>query len=106
MTPKTALRFPVATLLALALIAVLAATAQADQGTVLKWSQRPGYLVDPLDMNISGENIPSDVDWNALNAASPTQPPPDPNWIIADDFRDSFNTPAVTLRKSRFIRIR
>ncbi len=91
-------RLSITALTAFAFVIMWGAPAQADQGTVLKYSQLPGYLIDPLDMLISGENIPSDVDWNALNAASPTQPPPQPNWIIADDFRDPFNTPVLTVR--------
>jgi len=91
-------RLSITALIAFAFVLVCGASAQAGVGTVSKYSQRPGYLVDPLDMLISGENIPSDVDWNALNNAIPTAPPPDPNWIIADDFRDPFNTPVLTVR--------
>jgi len=49
-------------------------------------------------MLLSGENIASDVDWNRVSLASPTFPPPQPDWIIADDFRDPFNTPVLTIR--------
>lgn len=71
--------------------------ASADQGTVVKYSQLPGYLIDPNEMLISGEDIPSDVDWGALVANTGPVPPP-PNWIIADDFRDPFDTQVLTVR--------
>jgi hypothetical protein len=41
-----------------------------------------------------GEDIPSDVDWNKI-MQSPTI---EPNWVIADDFRDPFTTPVRTVR--------
>lgn len=65
------------------------------KGSVLKYSQPIGHLT-PLanDMHSWGEDIPSDVDWHKI-MQSPTIPP---NWIIADDFRDPFNTPVLTVR--------
>ncbi len=64
------------------------------RGTVTKYLQRPGYLVDPDNMQLSGENIPSDIDWHKV-MQSPTI---EPNWIIADDFKDDFSTPVLTVR--------
>jgi hypothetical protein len=85
------------------LMVALAANSAAAQGTpqhvmkgnVLKYSQPIGHLT-PLapDMHSWGEDIPSDVDWHSI-MQSPTIPP---NWIIADDFRDPFNTPVLTVR--------
>ncbi len=55
----------------------LAVPAFAHQGTVTKYLQRPGYLVNPNDMMLAGENIWSDVDWNKvmIPQPSPTVPP-------------------------------
>ena len=90
-------------LCAAVVVAALTATFAAAQvtpphvmkGTVLKYSQPIGHLT-PLgnDMHSWGEDIPSDVDWNNV-MQSPTIPP---NWVIADDFRDPFNTPVMTVR--------
>ena len=72
----------------------------ADQGTVLKWSQRPfspnvdvdgDGVVDPMQ----GENIPSDIDWRLV--ADPASPVTEPNWNVADDFR-SDGRPILTVR--------
>jgi hypothetical protein len=89
----------------LAVAVLLAPTAWAGdigidhvmKGNVLKYSQPIGHLT-PLgtDMHTWGEDIPSDVDWHRIMEPS-TQPLP-PNWIIADDFRDPFDTPVLTVR--------
>jgi hypothetical protein len=65
------------------------------KGNVLKYSQKIGHLT-PLgnDMHSWGEDIPSDVDWMKI-MQSPTVPP---NWVIADDFRDPYSTPVMTVR--------
>lgn len=65
------------------------------KGSVLKYSQKIGHLT-PLapDMHSWGEDIPSDVDWHKI-MQSPTIPP---NWVIADDFRDPYSTPVLTVR--------
>jgi len=70
-------------------------TSHVMKGSVLKYSQKIGHLT-PLgsDMHSWGEDIPSDVDWHKI-MESPTIPP---NWVIADDFRDEFNTPVLTVR--------
>jgi len=64
--------------------------AAADQGTVVKWSQRPGGI-DTGEM--LGENIASDVDWRDLMSEEPVAP----NWVAADDFV-SDGRPILTLR--------
>ena len=45
-------------------------------GRVSKWSQLP--------VNMTGENIPSDVDWRDIMLPPPSQTAP--NWTLADDF--------------------
>lgn len=45
-------------------------------GRVPKWSQLP--------RNMTGENIPSDVDWRDIMLPPPSQTAP--NWTLADDF--------------------
>ncbi|MEX2308513.1 MAG: dockerin type I repeat-containing protein [Pirellulales bacterium] len=45
-------------------------------GRVPKWSQLP--------VNMTGENIPSDVDWRDIMLSPPLQTAP--NWTLADDF--------------------
>jgi hypothetical protein len=91
-----------ATLVVAALTASFAA-AQPDpgpnqhvmKGKILKYSQPIGHLTDlGTDMHSWGEDIPSDVDWHSI-MQSPTIPP---NWVIADDFQDPFNTPVATVR--------
>lgn len=70
------------------------------KGTVLKYSQPIQHVIDPdpMFMDRWGENIWSDFDWKkVMEPQSPTQPIP-PNWIIADDFRDPFDTPVLTVR--------
>jgi hypothetical protein len=69
------------------------------KGTVIKYSQPIRHEIDPLwpsDMLNWGEDIPSDVDWNRIMTT--VLPPLEPNWIIADDFRDEFKTPVRTVR--------
>lgn len=84
-------------------VAALAANSAAAQGTtqhvmkgsLLKYSQPIGHLTPQgSDMHTWGEDIPSDVDWKKI-MESPTIPP---NWVIADDFRDPFSTPVLTVR--------
>ncbi len=92
------------TLLSKITLAVLASTiafvsfAQAGTGTVVKYSQLPGYLLDPVNPSGHGENIPSDIDWNIANSPDILQQLQGPNWIAADDFQDPFDTPVLTVR--------
>ncbi len=87
--------------LALAALVSSATTAVHGQvphvmkGSVLKYSQPIGHLTPQGDdMHSWGEDIPSDVDWHKI-MESPTIPP---NWTIADDFKDPFSTPVLTVR--------
>jgi len=91
------------TLLAtIAIVALLAPCCWAQRiflpkGTVVKYSQPIRHVIDPgwpNDMMNWGEDIPSDVDWNKI-MQSPTL---DPNWVIADDFRDEFERPVITVK--------
>ena len=69
------------------------------KGTVVKYSQPIRHEIDPLwptDMLNWGEDIPSDVDWNKIMTA--VAPPLEPNWVIADDFSDTFKTPVRTVK--------
>lgn len=82
---------------ALGIVATMATSALAHRGTDLKYSQPIGHLVDlswPTNMMVWGEDIPSDVDWNKI-MESPTL---EPNWVIADDFRDPVDLPVLTVR--------
>ena len=88
-------------LAAFALVTVVTAPAWATPGTILKYSQRLGHLIPnaPTDGTWHGENIASDVDWNlVMQPQSPTAPPLPPNWIIAEDFVDPFDTGVYTVR--------
>ncbi len=88
--------------LALALVALCGSPAIAQPGThhtgtFPKYSQPIDHVIDPLwpeHMLLWGENIPSDIDW-MHSMQSPTAPP---NWVIADDFRDQYNLPVITVR--------
>ena len=89
-------------LLVLAVVALLAdlcygQTPFQPKGTIIKYDQPIRHVIDPLwpsDMLNWGENIWSDFDWNKV-MQSPTI---EPNWIIADDFRDPFETPVRTVK--------
>ncbi len=69
----------------LAMIAVLAGTVQANQGTIPKWSQRPQDGV--------GGNKESSMDWRVLAGSDGTIP----GWVQADDFR-SDGRPILAVR--------
>ena len=67
------------------------------KGNIIKYDQPIRHVIDPAwpnDMQNWGENIWSDFDWNKV-MQSPTI---EPNWIIADDFRDPFATPVRTVK--------
>jgi hypothetical protein len=94
-------------LAAVALAALLASSISAQvpphfmKGNVLKFSQPIQHVVDPsMDfMHFWGEDIPSDFDWDKVMVPpQPDMEPLPPNWIIADDFRDPFDTPVLTVR--------
>ncbi len=67
------------------------------KGTIIKYNQPIRHVIDdqwPTDMARWGEDIPSDVDWNKI-MQSPTI---EPNWVIADDFRDRSKNPVRTVK--------
>jgi hypothetical protein len=67
------------------------------KGNFIKYNQPIRHVIDPgwpTDMMNWGEDIPSDVDWNKI-MESPTL---NPNWVIADDFRDQYNLPVRTVK--------
>ncbi len=87
--------------LALALYLTAPTWAQPDPnpghhhtGTVVKYNSPISHLVNPTDMSLWGENIPSDFDWNK-SMQSPTL---EPNWIVADDFWDPDPRPVLTVK--------
>jgi hypothetical protein len=74
---------------------MLASQAIAGTGTVIKYDQPIGHLgPNGTNMMTWGEDIPSDVDWNKIM----TSPTVEPNWVIADDFRDPFDLPVITVK--------
>jgi hypothetical protein len=89
---------------ALAVVAMLVPCCLAQEpppfqpkGNIIKYNQPIRHVIDsswPADMSHWGEDIPSDVDWNKI-MQSPTI---EPNWVIADDFRDEFRTPVRTVK--------
>lgn len=85
-------------LAALVVASFVAAPVSATPGSVLKFSQTLGHFIDPTNDTLHGENIPSDVDWNQVMQPGPATGPLQPNWIIADDFRDPFDTGVFTVR--------
>jgi hypothetical protein len=76
------------------------------KGTVIKYDQPIRHVMDPAvvpddwpknweeDMLRWGENIWSDVDWNKIMMSGTLEP----NWVIADDFRDPFKEPVRTVK--------
>lgn len=96
------LRVPQSFLVLSLLVSLPLSTLEAATGFIPKYSQPITHLIDPNwdtpeGMRLWGENIPSDVDWVTL-MEQPTIDPIPPNWVIADDFEDPFDSPVITVR--------